>query len=377
MSSTREIGEGKQYGFTPYISEGTGTAGPAGKSPARSELKPEEKAGGEEKIPEVKERAQKSSRLKKVEEGEEAPSEETPAEQKKETAKTQPRKEKTAKTEGQPSYKKTPTKDEQAKMFPGPSISSGLSNMGFTGMFIIPTTETINNNHALLSINNLSIHGSEGYAGTQIYTRTKSTGYNFVYGIIENGEISLTSRDSDTTTTVTTSSAFTTREQKLSTIGGKYRLGPTILPSKDNSDNKNNEDYAVYAAYARERVKNCVSSSCSNISTGQYLIYGLSVGAQVAENAKINGIYGKIKTTKKSFGDTQWGLGLEYQSSEAIKLYLEYLKESDLVKFKSLGLEYKYTSDLYFNTAYQIYTEEFADYDLNLKGYRIGANYLF
>lgn len=397
INAKRELSEGKQYSFVK-TNNASETGETIQKSPAREEKKVEQKTetSTEEKMPDVKEKAKKSSRLKKVEDEEPAAEEKKktesePAEKKvaKQPVKVKEKKDKKAKLEEKPEYKPVPTKEERMKMFPGPTVSSGMSATGLSGMFIVTTPQTMKNNHALLSINYKNLSGSDTFVSDSysysIDADDKSTGYSFLYGVSNNAEVSIATRDSNTSMTLDSSTWISTK-QKLSTMGIKYYFGSKFLENKTEPKKSNNTDVAVFAAYAKERVKDCDSNldeGCTSFNNNhnRYLLYGLTLGGSPMDKVYLTGEYGRTRykvTGYDSKTEDFWGVGLNYQTDERMKFFLEYMKETRYEKFKSLGVEYKYTEDFCFNAAYQIYTERIStSSDLDLKGYRIGANYLF
>ncbi len=396
ISAKRDLSEGKPYSFVK-TNKGAESSESIQKSPTREEKKEEQKASAaEEKMPDVKEKAKKSSRLKKVEDTGEPASEEKKSESAtqekkvaKQPAKVQEKKDKKTKLEEKPEYKPVPTKEERMKMFPGPTVSSGMSATGLSGMFIVTTPQTMRNNHALLSVNYKNLSGSDtGSIGSYIYSidaEDKSTGYSFLYGVSNNAEVSLSTRDSKTSMTLDSSTWISTK-QKLSTMGIKYYFGSKFLDKKNGPKKSNNTDIAVFAAYAKERVKDCDSNldeGCTSFNNNhnRYLLYGLTLGGSPMDKVYLTGEYGRTRykvTGYDSKTEDFWGIGLNYQTDERMKFFLEYMKETRYDKYKSLGVEYKYTEDLCFNAAYQIYSQKYSTIsDLDLKGYRIGANYLF
>jgi hypothetical protein len=113
----------------------------------------------------------------------------------------------------------------------------------------------------------------------------------------------------------------------------------------------------------------------------KYVVYGLAAGFQITDNAKLNATYGNVKNSETGYpSNTEklMGAGLEFQANEQYKVFVEYLKESDYARYRSLGVQYQYDEKINFDAAYQIYSEEISDFvTLKDDGYLLGANYVF
>jgi hypothetical protein len=404
-SFTRELREGSQYSFEPSVAGETAGGEVTTKKTRGQEKTGTEQAAGEEKTPEEKGLAKTSQRRKKVggEEEAAAPAKEEP---KKEAA-PQEDKSKQAKTDKkQTSDKKTDKKSEskekevpkkkessnpeaEAAKYPDLPSSFGLTGSGLSGMFIIPTANTLPVNHAKLSWNYSSLRGSDsinmlGVGSVTADTSMKSNGFYFGYGIAENAEIAIsevknTGKMTFSTPDVSLTVPFT--PSKTTAFSIKYSFTGDTVKSKKTTKSEKQEsgvDFALMATMANDKDKEADRT--------KYFVYGLAVGVQAADNVKVNGLYGSTKASVTGLGsesEKMWGLGLEYMSNAQVKILAEYLKESRYSSYKSLGVQYLYDEHVSFDLAYQIYQEDISeptiieDATLTTKGYLLGANYIF
>ncbi|MFA6451237.1 MAG: hypothetical protein WCX65_17310 [bacterium] len=411
LSFTRTLREGAQYEFAPAA---TGEITPSTtdkktRERANAGAAAEEKSAGEAKAPEVKELAKKSERRKKVEVAEEqtAGSDKTEAAGKdssssqaekssrsKSGEKTAPAKKDDKKTAGKkkeekevPKIKESKYADQEAAKFPSLPSTLGVAISGLSGMAIIPTTDLMANNHARLSWSYNSLSGSTNFLSNgsipvSIDTKLKTNAFYFGYGLSDDTEIAISEGKNSGEMTFAgpgITSNVSMVPSKTTAFSIKYRFSDTSFnskkaPKKESSPSSSQGvNVAILASMASDKDKEA--------NRTKYMVYGLAAGVQVSDNAKLNLLYGSIKATQADYlseSDKMWGAGLEYMANEDYKLLAEFLKQSRYTRYKSLGVQYKYDQNVNFDLMYQIYSEDISDTDtIDVKGYQIGANYLF
>jgi len=413
VSFKRELREGTKYEFRSSTGE-AGSVLPE-EQPKKGALKAESEektAAKEEEKPVVKEVAKKSSRRMKVDESETATAEGAADKKKEEPAKKEESKSRTASKKTDTKTAKKPEPKEKKEKVTGALTSTApgtlaFNNLGLTGMQLIPTCETIQENRSRLSWRYFKIDGSDT-ASTRInsvgvafnYTsKLVTNGFSFGYGLSENAEVAIsTGKNSahvDGTIDLDTGATATTRYDyhgsdsgKMSSISIKYRFSSSDGKSKKEEKGSLGIDVAAIASMGSER-QECdytVEGDCERI---KHVLYGLAAGAGISDNAKLHGFYGsqKVKVSgHESDSNNIAGFGLEYVANPVYTVFAEYLKTSRETKFKNIGLRYRYTEFVNFDLSYLIYEEEdsiplFDDnsllLDSNASGFHIGANYSF
>ncbi len=271
-------------------------------------------------------------------------------------------------------------------------LNNGVSRFGLTGLMLIPTADVINEDSARVGWGYQKYSASSRYAISgvpmEIHSERKINSYYFTYGLDENVEVSVVSRDTtghDRLIVSGSSPEIQDPSMKSSEIGIKYSW------PWSGEESKNATRGGIYLTWNDNRY--------DDNRKIRDIVYGLAGGVVLSDNAILHGTVGRDRIHYTGTGwesgydssDTNsfWGIGLEYKSTPFTSLFAEYLKtdvdtgstdyDYDITE-TSIGVRHRPNEDVLLDLAYISHDENmstsYASISLDDNYYMLRLNYL-